>query len=171
MKIKIFAVCLAVMAIMSCMCVTAFAEDIYVQNGVTYTLGSEKVVLAVEYGVTYTITADTSYLPTTYNWTYASGYRELRFTDGICEYTCTEENLKSIVFDAPSDTPIEITVSWPQPPAPGLMDFLSFVGGAIWGQISVISSIIAGNALLFFTVGFLFVGGCVAIFGRLLRKS
>lgn len=118
MKIKIFAVVMAVMLCMSCMCVTAFADTIYVQNGVTYTLGSEKVVLAVEHGVTYTIMADTSYLPTTHNCTGSSGYRELRFTNGVCEYTCTDETLKSIEFRAPSDTPVEITVTWPQPPAP-----------------------------------------------------
>lgn len=149
MKMKIFAVCLAAMCLMSCMCVTAFAADIYVQNGVTYTLGSEKVVLAVEYGVTYTITADTSYLPTTYTWTGSSGYRELRFTDGVCEYTCTDENLKSITFDAPSDTPIEITVTWPQPsPIETLAGSASeFAGGILGAFGSPILSFVVSHAL------------------------
>ena len=139
MKMKIFAVVMAVMLCMSCMCVTAFADDIYVQNGITYTLGSEKVVLAVEYGVTYTITADTSYLPTTYTWTGSSGYRELRFTDGVCEYTCTDENLKSITFDAPSDTPIEITVTWPRPPEPTIFDHgISWIEFFVSGGLSIL---------------------------------
>lgn len=168
MKIKIFAVCLAVMAIMSCMCVTAFAADIYVQNGVTYTLGSEKVVLAVEYGVTYTITADTSYLPTTYNWTYASGYQELRFVDGVCELTCTDEKLTSIELKSPSDTPVEITVTWPQPSALDvIIDSINalFLAGLGWVN-TIAQTVFASPLLLMFTVLPL-VGLGVGIFYRL----
>lgn len=169
MKIKIFAVCLAVMAIMSCMCVTAFAEDIYVQNGVTYTLGSEKVVLAVEYGVTYTITADTSYLPTTHNWTYASGYRELRFVDGVCELTCTDEKLTSIELKSPSDTPVEITVTWPQPPEPTVMETIltsvPSVGVSILSIVAVIIALVSSQSIAMLPVymGLIMVGVFLAV--------
>lgn len=48
---------------------------------------------------------------------------------------------------------------------------LSTVGTAIFGQIPTIATTIVETPLLLFTVGFLFVGGCVGIFGRLLSRN
>lgn len=45
------------------------------------------------------------------------------------------------------------------------------VGTAIWEQVGTISSTIVNNPLLLFTTGFLFIGGCVGIFGRLLSRN
>lgn len=53
----------------------------------------------------------------------------------------------------------------------GLISQLSQVGTAIWGQIPTIADTIVETPLLLFTVGFLFVGGCVGIFGRLLSRN
>lgn len=52
-----------------------------------------------------------------------------------------------------------------------LISQLSQVGTAIWGQIPTIADTIVETPLLLFTVGFLFVGGCVGIFGRLLSRN
>lgn len=45
------------------------------------------------------------------------------------------------------------------------------VATAIFEQVGTICSTIVGNPLLLFTTGFLFVGGCVGIFGRLLSRN
>lgn len=45
------------------------------------------------------------------------------------------------------------------------------VGTAIFDQVKTISTTIVGDPLLLFTTGFLFVGGCVGIFGRLLSRN
>ncbi len=47
---------------------------------------------------------------------------------------------------------------------------LGTIATAIWAQIATVGSTIVGTPLLLFTVGFLFVGGCVGIFGRLLSR-
>lgn len=44
------------------------------------------------------------------------------------------------------------------------------VATAIWDQTGTIADTILGNPLLLFTTGFLFVGGCIGIFGRLLSR-
>lgn len=41
----------------------------------------------------------------------------------------------------------------------------------IMGQISTIASTIVSTPLLLFTTGFLFLGGCIGIFGRLLSRN
>ena len=48
---------------------------------------------------------------------------------------------------------------------------LSAVAEAVWTQVVTVSSTITGDPLLLFTTGFLFVGGCVGIFGRLLSRN
>ena len=45
------------------------------------------------------------------------------------------------------------------------------VGTAIFSQVETIANTITGNPLLLFTTGFLFIGGCVGIFGRLLSRN
>ena len=52
-----------------------------------------------------------------------------------------------------------------------LVTSLGTVATAIWDQVGTVSETIMGNPLLLFTVGFLFVGGCVGIFGRLLSRN
>lgn len=51
-----------------------------------------------------------------------------------------------------------------------LGDFAS-IATAIWTQVGEVADTITGNPLLLFTTGFLFVGGCVGIFGRLLSRN
>lgn len=52
-----------------------------------------------------------------------------------------------------------------------LLTDLGTVATQIFSQISTIATTIVGQPLLLFTVGFLFVGGCVGIFGRLLSRN
>lgn len=51
-----------------------------------------------------------------------------------------------------------------------LADFAS-IAEAIWTQVGQVADTITGNPLLLFTTGFLFLGGCVGIFGRLLSRN
>lgn len=51
-----------------------------------------------------------------------------------------------------------------------IADFAT-IATAIFGQVTTISQTIVGDPLLLFTTGFLFVGGCVGIFGRLLSRN
>ena len=51
-----------------------------------------------------------------------------------------------------------------------LISTLTTVATAIFTQVGTIASTIVGTPLLLFTVGFLFVGGCIGIFGRLLSR-
>lgn len=48
---------------------------------------------------------------------------------------------------------------------------LTLVAADIFKQIAAIATAITGEPLLLMTVGFLFVGGCVGIFGRLLSRN
>lgn len=52
-----------------------------------------------------------------------------------------------------------------------LLGDLGTVAEAVWTQVSTVASTIMGNPLLLFTTGFLFVGGCIGIFGRLLSRN
>lgn len=52
-----------------------------------------------------------------------------------------------------------------------LLSDLSTVMTGIFGQITEIASTIVNTPLLLFTVGFLFLGGCIGIFGRLLSRN
>ena len=45
------------------------------------------------------------------------------------------------------------------------------VATAIFTQVTEIASTIVETPLLLFTTGFLFLGGCVGIFGRLLSRN
>ncbi len=53
----------------------------------------------------------------------------------------------------------------------GLLSDLGSVATAIFSQVTTVVSTITSNPLLLFTVGFLFVGGCIGIFGRLLSRN
>ena len=44
------------------------------------------------------------------------------------------------------------------------------IGTAIFSQVGTIASTIVETPLLLFTTGFLFIGGCIGIFGRLLSR-
>lgn len=52
-----------------------------------------------------------------------------------------------------------------------LITDLGTVGTAIVGQVPKIGELITGEPLLLLTVGFLFFGGCIGIFGRLLSRN
>ncbi len=52
-----------------------------------------------------------------------------------------------------------------------LLTSLTTVGTEIFSTIGTICSTIVGQPILLLTVGFLFVGGCVGIFGRLLSRG
>ena len=52
-----------------------------------------------------------------------------------------------------------------------LLSDLSTVMTAIFGQITKIATTIVNTPHLLFTVGFLFLGGCIGIFGRLLSRN
>lgn len=52
-----------------------------------------------------------------------------------------------------------------------LLTSLGEVAGAVWEQITTVAETIVDTPLLLLTVGFLFLGGCVGIFGRLLSRN
>ena len=45
------------------------------------------------------------------------------------------------------------------------------VATSIFSQVSTVATTIVNTPLLLFTTGFLFVGGCIGIFGRLLSRN
>lgn len=51
-----------------------------------------------------------------------------------------------------------------------ITDFGS-IATAVFTQITQIAETIVSTPLLLFTTGFLFLGGCVGIFGRLLSRN
>lgn len=52
-----------------------------------------------------------------------------------------------------------------------LITDLSSVATGIWAQITTVAEKITTTPILLLTVGFLFVGGVVGIFGRLLSRG
>lgn len=52
-----------------------------------------------------------------------------------------------------------------------LISNLGTVGTAIVGEVPKIAKLITDEPLLLLTVGFLFFGGCIGIFGRLLSRN
>ena len=52
-----------------------------------------------------------------------------------------------------------------------LITDLTSVGSAIVTEVPKIATLITGEPLLLFTTGFLFFGGCIGIFGRLLSRN
>lgn len=52
-----------------------------------------------------------------------------------------------------------------------LITDLTTVASAVITQVGNIADTITGEPLLLLTVGFLFIGGCIGIFGRLLSRS
>lgn len=53
----------------------------------------------------------------------------------------------------------------------GLITDFGTVASAIFAQVGDIAETIVSTPLLLFTTGFLFLGGCVGIFGRLLSRN
>lgn len=51
-----------------------------------------------------------------------------------------------------------------------LITSFTTVSSAIFTEVGTIATTIVETPLLLFTTGFLFVGGCVGIFGRLLSR-
>lgn len=56
-------------------------------------------------------------------------------------------------------------------PMGSLLTNLGLVVTKVFTYVGDICSTIVDNPLLLFTTGFLLIGGCVAIFGRLLSKN
>lgn len=52
-----------------------------------------------------------------------------------------------------------------------LLSNFALIGTAIWTQVTEVATTITETPLLLFTTGFLFLGGCVGIFGRLLSRN
>lgn len=52
-----------------------------------------------------------------------------------------------------------------------LITDLTAVGTAVISQQATIASTITDTPLLLLTVGFLFIGGCIGIFGRLISRG
>ena len=52
-----------------------------------------------------------------------------------------------------------------------LLGELTTVAASVITQIGAICSTIVSEPLLLLTVGFLFIGGCVGVFGRLLSRG
>ena len=52
-----------------------------------------------------------------------------------------------------------------------LLTTLMGVGTSALQVVGSVVDCIVGNPLLLFTTGFLFLGGCIGIFGRLLSKN
>jgi hypothetical protein len=52
-----------------------------------------------------------------------------------------------------------------------LLSQLASVSSAVITQVVAICGVIVGQPLLLLTVGFLFLGGAIAIFGRLLSRG
>ena len=52
-----------------------------------------------------------------------------------------------------------------------LLSDLASVSTAIFTQVGTVATTITSTPLLVLTVGFLFVGGAIGIFGRLLSRS
>ncbi len=53
----------------------------------------------------------------------------------------------------------------------GLLTSLGEVFTAVIGHIATVCTTIVGQPLLLLTVGFLFIGGIIGIFGRLLSRG
>lgn len=53
----------------------------------------------------------------------------------------------------------------------GLITSLTTVATSVMSQVVTICGTIVDTPLLLLTVGFLFIGGCIGIFGRLLSRG
>lgn len=139
MKIRIFAVVMAVLCLTVCMCMPALAAtNIPVVNGQSFSAshwtddnGGELQYLEIEHGVTYTITTDPSITKLDL-WIYKTASRangDITFVDGVAEYTCTDTNVKGIVIlCGDEENRPTVTVSWPI----DLLDKVGPVSGALW---------------------------------------
>ena len=57
------------------------------------------------------------------------------------------------------------------PTVASLIGDLGTFATSIWSQITTVATTITTTPILLFTVGFLFVGGALGIFGRLLSRN
>ena len=57
------------------------------------------------------------------------------------------------------------------PTVASLVGDLGSFATSIWSQITTVAATITTTPILLFTVGFLFVGGAIGIFGRLLSRN
>lgn len=177
---KFLVIAMAVMCVVSCMCMTALAAGVaappyesVIQNGTEFktlnNFGGQPPYFEVVPGVEYTITADMNFALQWWDgdsWEYWPEYNSVQSPTTIV----FDESIQYVAISSHGYTSniATCTISWHNP---GLMDYLSLAASAIWSQIIIIGTTIVETPVLLFTIGFLFAGGCVAIFGRLLRKN
>ena len=172
---------LFVVVMMLCMTlsVTAFAAEAVVPDGWTVLGNGEeftftpqtKVLIPVTEGTTYTFAGDSQF--GVFMGVKSNGVTETigRANDMGHSYTAdgTYQWITMSCYNVPNVTG---SVTWPElSPMENLVSGLGSIATAIWNQVGTVSETIMGNPLLLFTVGFLFVGGCVGIFGRLLSRN
>ena len=184
-KIKFFAVVMAVMCLMSCFCFTAFADETevpsdwqYIQNGVSYVapqsytkVPESPMVLKVDPDATYTVTG-LRYMSVIFGW---DGTKWVKLYQGDKlegEYTFTAEDYPGyeyLTFNGGSETvKFTVTVSWT------VVSFLSkiidniglWLTAALSWVGDVGTTVVATPLLLVFTVLPL-VGLGVGLFVRL----
>lgn len=56
-------------------------------------------------------------------------------------------------------------------PMADLITQFGTIATSIFSQVSTVATTIVNTPLLLFTTAFLFVGGCIGIFGRLLSRN
>ncbi len=144
-KIKVFAVVMAVMCVISCMCVTAFAAEapagaVMLENGGTYQGLSNKLetpyAIAAENVESITIEGLYSF-SSVYGW---NGTEWINITGSLGS---VEDSVTINTADYPeysyftgllgmTGADNTITVTWTVPPAPGMLDNLGSISSAIW---------------------------------------
>lgn len=184
MKIKKFFKRLAplfVVVLMLCaMSVTAFAAEAEIPDGwtvlgngesVTFTASPQvKQLIPVTEGITYVFAGDSNF--GVFMGVKSNGVTETigRVNEMNNAYTAdgTYQWITISCYNVPNITG---SVTWPElSPMENLVSGLGSTATAIWNQVGTVSETIMGSPLLLFTFGFLFVGGCVGIFGRLLSR-
>lgn len=59
----------------------------------------------------------------------------------------------------------------PASPMAAMLEQIALIVTAIMGDVATVATTITSTPLLFLTVGFLFIGGVIGIFGRLLSRN
>ena len=162
------------------MSVTAFAAEAVVPDGWTVLGNGEestftyapqtKTLIPVTEGTTYTFSGDSNF--GVFMGVKSDGTTETigRANDMGNSYTA-DGTYRWITISCYNVSSVTGSVTWPElSPMENLVSGLGSTATAIWNQVGTVSETIMGSPLLLFTFGFLFVGGCVGIFGRLLSR-
>lgn len=174
-KIKIFAVAMAVMCLMSCMCMTAFADESvptsenFIKNGVPITIPANAndkdtlPVLKLTEGFTYTIESDDKLR--VLGW---SGTSWVTISDSIAvpyEYTADGTyTYLGFATQAYSNDPGTLTATWDEP---GPLDGLSALVTAAIGWVATVAFTCLENPILLVFTVLPLIGLGVGLFVRL----